>query len=277
MISAKKILKNIESQPQEVTKENSFKIRSSWNFKPTEKMELIAYIKDLKKDYPLAFSRKKKKQVLKGVNLQIYKNDRICLIGLNGAGKSTLIEILAGVQEKTNGEIYYAFDYLYEPYEKISIQFQKSRFPSGLTVKDVFNFIIKVRRNVVIDPVEKAEMMDTFAIKKLWNSEVNSLSGGQKQRVSIFCALIVKPKIVFLDELTTGLDVIYQKQILNYILQYVKKHEITLITVSHNLLEVESLATRIILLKDGKITADVDANKVVSNYELSSFVKELVR
>lgn len=275
MLSSKKIIRKI-LEDKKTYHPKTIKISRDIIYKPTKDANLIVYIEDLKKDF-VSRSKKHIKQVLKGVNLNIYKGDRIGLIGLNGAGKSTLIEILAGVQEKTSGKVYYAFNYTNEPYEKISIQFQKSRFPSGISAKDVYNFLVKVRRGVVVDPLEKEEMMNVFSIKEIWNSEVNSLSGGQRQRLCIFCALIVKPKIVFLDELTTGLDVIYQKQILSYIDSYVKKHAITLICVSHNLLEIESLANRIVLLKDGLIAADVDPNKIKkSKKSLSAFVKEMV-
>ena len=96
------------------------------------KNEVILEIKNLTKKF-YVFPRKYV-NALNGINLKIYKEDKIALLGANGAGKTTLLEIICGVNKQSNGTINYNYDYLETPYEKIGIQFQDASCPAGLTV-----------------------------------------------------------------------------------------------------------------------------------------------
>ena len=253
-------------------KKRNYRYDPKLNYTPARGAKVILKVKDLVKTFNPK-SKKKKVQVLKGINLNIYDGDRIALIGKNGAGKTTFIEILSGVQDQTSGDLHFGYNYTYSPFEKVGVQFQNSHYPQGLSVNDIIRFMINTRRNITIHPNEKKEMIEKFGLSDLLKSEANGLSGGQRQRLNILLSLVVSPKLVFLDELTTGLDVYSQKVILEYIKKYIKAHDATLISVSHNVLEIEELANRIVLLKDGNIAIDADVAKVRKSFKsIADFV-----
>ncbi len=272
MWSLKKITKYLNSSKSTCARKKVVKFDQSLAYTPNPNKKVILKATDVTKIFNL-HSKKKRKTVINHLNLTIYDGDCIALVGKNGAGKTTLIEMFSGVLPITMGNINFGFSYLNSPYEKLGVQFQTSSYPTGLAVKDIINFLIEIRNFNFVDPNEKEEMIDVFNLRKLMNFEANSLSGGQKQRLNIFLALVSRPQLIFLDELTTGLDVFSQKKILNYIKQYIQKHKCTLICISHNILEIEKLANRIIFLENGKISIDADVAKILKKYkDISSFV-----
>ena len=116
-------------------------------------------------------------------------------------------------------------------------------------------------------------MLQAFNLTELLHYEANSLSGGQRQRLNIMISLLNYPKLLLLDELTTGLDVNSQKKVLNYLKKYAKNHDVTIICVSHNILEIKELCERIVLLRAGKIVLDIDVNKLMKeNIDLTGFI-----
>mgnify|MGYP004443915549 CR=1 FL=1 len=234
----KKLIKLIDDiQKDKQKKKTKTKFRpydEKLNYTPAKNAKVILNIENLIKTFNPK-SKKKKVRVLKGINLNIYDQDHIALIGVNGAGKTTLIEILSGVQDPTSGSLHFGFNYAYSPFEKVGAQFQNSHYPNGLSVNDIIEFMSATRRNLTIHPSEKEMLIKKFGIKHLLKREANGLSGGKRQRLNVLLALIVAPKIIFLDELTTGLDVYSQKEILNCIKDYVNKHNVTSISVSHNI------------------------------------------
>ena len=276
MIKYKKLIKLIdEVNRDKKNKKAKIKFRrydKKLNYTPAKDAKVILNIMNLVKTFNPK-SKKKKVNVLKGINLSIYDQDHIALIGVNGAGKTTLIEILSGVLDPTSGALHFGYSYAYSPFEKVGAQFQNSHYPHGLSVQDIIDFMSTTRRNITIHPEEKEKLIKKFGIKNLLHREANGLSGGQRQRLNILLALIVAPKLIFLDELTTGLDVYSQKEILKCIKDYVKKHNVTMVSISHNILEIEELANRIILLQDGQIKIDADVKKVLNSYKsISDFV-----
>ena len=276
MLKYKKLMELIDQQKQKKKQHNVVhkfrKYDHKLDYTPSRNAKVILNIENLVKTFNPK-SKKKKHMVLKGINLNIYDNDHIALIVVNGAGKTTLIEILSGVIDQTSGDLHFGYNYAYSPFEKVGAQFQNSHYPHGLSVQDIINFMSATRRNIKFRPEAKNMLIKKFGIKDLLKHEANSLSGGQRQRLNILLAINVAPKIIFLDELTTGLDVYSQKQILKCIKDYIKKHKVTSISVSHNILEIEELANRIILLQDGNIKIDADIKKVLKSYKsISEFV-----
>ena len=269
MIRYKRIKKLIEENSTNPV-HSKVKAKKQYDHKldyvPAKKANVILNIKDLVKTFNPK-SKKRAVKVLKGINLNIYDGDKIALIGVNGAGKTTFIEILSGVIDPTEGELHFGYNYAYSPFEKVGVQFQNSHYPHGLSVNDIIRFMTDTRRNITLHPNEKQDLIKKFGLSDLLNREANGLSGGQRQRLNILLALIVSPKLIFLDELTTGLDVHSQKVILKAIKDFVERHKATLVSVSHNVLEIEELANRIILLEKGKIKIDADVKKVSASYK----------
>lgn len=275
MWNSKKMIKYLNQHTTtNIADKKTISFNQNLAYIPPKNRAIILSVDHLTKIYNL-HNIKKRSIVLNELNLNIYDQDCIALVGKNGAGKTTLIEILAGVQSATMGDIHFNFPYHYSPYEKLGIQFQTSTYPVGLSVENIINFLIEIRNFNFINPIEKEKMLDIFDLRKILKVEANSLSGGQKQRLNIFLAMVSEPRLIFLDELTTGLDVFTQKRILRFIKDYVKSHKCTLICISHNIFEIEELASRIIFLENGKIKIDADANKVREKYhDISSFIAQ---
>jgi ABC-2 type transport system ATP-binding protein len=139
-----------------------------------------------------------KKTAINNISFEIDDNDTVAIIGGNGSGKTTLVEILAGVLNKTSGDIEIKTK---NEKNEIGIQFQEGNWPRGTTPNRVLKFYTNKEQD---DWVEK--LKDIFEIREFLKSDLNSLSGGQKQRFNAMLSILNKPEVVILDELITGLD-----------------------------------------------------------------------
>jgi len=193
-----------------------------------------------------------KKQILKDINLEINEGDRIALIGGNGAGKTTLIETILGIQSPDSGTISYTFEYSHSPLEQIGVQFQDANYPYGLTVRRIIDFF----KEKAISP--DIELIDRFIkeleMDKFIDTDGSQISGGEAQKLNILLALINKPKIIFLDELTTGLDIVSRNIILEFIERYIKERaNSTMVIITHMPNEIKKFCNKIVLMKNGRI------------------------
>lgn len=212
-------------------------------------------------------SKNEKNIIFKNINFEIYENDRLALLGPNGAGKTTLVSILCGFIKQKEGEIKYNFDYKNNPYEKLSIQFQDLQFPSSLTPKDLIEFSLKLANiNYKENEEEINQALNIFEIDKILNKKMSKLSGGQQQRVNVLISMLGKPKVLFLDEFTTGLDIAIKNRIQNYILNYCEKNKIALVIISHDIDSIEEMTNRIIILADKKIMIDASAKDLSKEF-----------
>ena len=239
------------------------------------KNEVILEIKNLTKKF-YVFPRKYV-NALNGINLKIYKEDKIALLGANGAGKTTLLEIICGVNKQSNGTINYNYDYLETPYEKIGIQFQDASCPAGLTVYDLIN----IQNYVISKPLtdnEIVKFVEYFTLDKILTQKANRLSGGQQQILNIALAFMSNPNIILLDELSTALDVDKQFYVNKIVRDYINYNKSTLILSSHNIKEILFHTNRTIIIKKGKIVADVPNSAIIEHFKdfdffLSNFLK----
>ncbi len=194
----------------------------------------------------------KHNHILKDIDLEINKGDRIALIGGNGAGKTTLIETILGIQPYDRGAINYRFDYSYSPLEKIGIQFQDANYPRGLTVKRIIEFF----KEKSIAPNHKLieRFIKELEMDKFMDTDGSQISGGEAQKLNILLALINNPEIIILDELTTGLDVVAKNSILGFIQEYIEEHkDLTLVLITHTPSEITRFCNKVVLMKDGRI------------------------
>ena len=213
---------------------------------------------------------------MNNINLDIYEGENIALLGGNGAGKTTLVEILAGLNKPSSGKINYLFDYKKSFQEKIGIQFQDSSYPPAISVKEVIKFMINIYGSKM-NKDELNALIKIFGIDEYYKKRASKLSGGQQQRLNVLLALIHKPHIIFLDELSTGLDISIRTRIKNFIQEYSIENNMLIILVSHDMGEVQQLCQRIIFLKNGQIVVnDLIKNLVKKNETLESYVSSLL-
>lgn len=209
----------------------------------------------------------KSKKALDNVSLSIKKAELFGLLGVNGAGKTTLIKILCGLTRKTSGTITINNFNLDKEIDKIKeiidISPQETSVANNLTVKENLEFFANIYNNNDVKTIN--EIIDIFNLNEVLNQKAKTLSGGYKRRLSIAIALISKPKILFLDEPTLGLDVFARRELWNIIKKLQKK--ITIILTSHYLEEIENLCDRVAILSNGKLlkTGTIEEIKQITN------------
>ena len=209
----------------------------------------------------------KSKKALDNVSLSIKQAELFGLLGVNGAGKTTLIKILCGLTRKTSGSITINNFNLDKELDKIKeiidISPQETSVANNLTVKENLEFFANIYNNNDVKTIN--EIIDIFNLNEVLNQRAKSLSGGYKRRLSIAIALISKPKILFLDEPTLGLDVFARRELWNIIKKLQKN--ITIILTSHYLEEIENLCDRVAILSNGKLlkTGTIEEIKQITN------------
>ena len=209
----------------------------------------------------------KSKKALDNVSLSIKQGELFGLLGVNGAGKTTLIKILCGLTRKTSGTITINNFNLDKEIDKIKeiidISPQETSVANNLTVKENLEFFANIYN--INDAKTINEIIDIFNLNEVLNQRAKTLSGGYKRRLSIAIALISKPKILFLDEPTLGLDVFARRELWNIIKKLQKN--ITIILTSHYLEEIENLCDRVAILSNGKLlkTGTIEEIKQMTN------------
>ncbi|MGL4616973.1 MAG: ABC transporter ATP-binding protein [Mycoplasmoidaceae bacterium] len=206
-------------------------------------------------------NNKNKFTAVDDLSFSLYENENVALLGANGAGKTTTVEMMIGLNSPTSGEILYLYDYKYNFQEAIGIQFQDSSYPIGLNVSNIIDFMIDVY-DIDITKEEIISVVTSFGLIDYLNKPAKSLSGGQQQRFNILLALLHKPKIVFLDELSTGLDIYIKNQIRVFVKNYCEKFNINIVLVSHDIEEIDNIADRIMILQNGKLKVDINKSKI---------------
>lgn len=214
---------------------------------------------------------------LKDINLVIKENELFGLLGVNGAGKTTLIKILTCLSNQTSGEAYvHGFSVKDNPEkvkEIVDVSPQETAVAHNLTVRenlDFFACLYNTRDEAYISSVVNA-----FSLEEVENQRAKTLSGGWKRRLSIAIGLISKPKILFLDEPTLGLDVIARRELWKIINNM--KGKITIILTTHYLEEAEALCDRVAVMAKGKVKAigtpaELKAIAKTDNFE-DAFIK----
>ena len=209
----------------------------------------------------------KSKKALDDVSISIKQGELFGLLGVNGAGKTTLIKILCGLTRKTSGTITINNFNLDKEIDKIKeiidISPQETSVANNLTVKENLEFFANIYNNNDDNTIN--EIVDIFNLNEVLNQRAKTLSGGYKRRLSIAIALISKPKILFLDEPTLGLDVFARRELWNIIKKLQKN--ITIILTSHYLEEIENLCDKVAVLSNGKLlhTGTIEEIKQITN------------
>ena len=191
------------------------------------------------------------KQVLKNLNLSVKHGTVFGLLGANGAGKSTTIECILGTKKADSGTVTLLGQ---DPkksrrslFQKIGVQFQEGDYQQEIKVQELCEETACLYRN----PADWQALCAQFGIGDKLKNPVKSLSGGERQRLFIVLALIPDPELVFLDELTTGLDAKAHRGVWKT-LEKLKDQGLTIFLTSHFMDEVEALCDEICILKKGR-------------------------
>ena len=200
--------------------------------------------------------------VVKGLSFSVETGEVFGLLGHNGAGKSTTIDLLLGLkkQDKGTARIFgmNPRDHRKAVFERVGVQLQSSHYQNNIRVDE----LCKQMAALYKDPEDYRKLLEFFSLEKLEKSQVNKLSGGEKQRLSVALALINKPEIVFLDELTTGLDTAARREVWRH-LKELKKSGTTIFLTTHYMEEAESLCDRIFLIKEGKKVVEGTVQEII--------------
>lgn len=194
------------------------------------------------------------------ISFEVKEGEFFAFLGENGAGKSTTINMLCTIFEKTDGNVK-IFDYELgrdddEIRNSIGIVFQNSVLDGKLTVREnlytrgSYYGLNKKEIDARFEP-----FMEKLELKSIWNRRYEKLSGGQRRRVDIIRALLNNPKILFLDEPTTGLDPMSRKLVWDYIEYLRKEKHMTIFLTTHYMEEVRD-ADHVVILDKGKVVAD---------------------
>ncbi|MGA5304262.1 ABC transporter ATP-binding protein [Nucisporomicrobium flavum] len=187
------------------------------------------------------------------VSLDVHTGELVGLLGPNGAGKSTLVNLLTGVRRPSAGRVELCGGDPRDPGTRkvLGVTPQETGLPSALRVGEVVDFV----RAHFPDPLGRDELLDRFGLGDLVRRQTGGLSGGQKRRVAVALAFVGRPRIVFLDEPTTGLDVAARHALWDGVRQFHAEGG-TVVLTSHYLEEVEALASRVVVVGNGRVLAD---------------------
>ncbi len=207
-------------------------------------MEKAIYVQGLSKSYGSL-------KAVDHLSFEVEKGEIFGLLGHNGAGKTTSIECILGVKKPDQGRALIlgknARKDRREVFGKVGVQFQQTNYQDKIRVDEICLVTASLYRN----PADWNALLATFGLADKKMKMVAELSGGERQRLSVLLALIPDPELVFLDELTTGLDAKARREVWKY-LEGLKKQGLTILLTSHYMDEVHTLCDRICILKKGK-------------------------
>ena len=192
------------------------------------------------------------KTVVNNLNFSVKRGTVFGLLGANGSGKSTTIECILGTKKADEGTVRLLGQ---DPkkqrrslFERVGVQFQEGDYQKEIKVSELCRETASLYRK----PADWRTLCEQFGIGDKTKAAVKSLSGGERQRLFIVLALIPQPEIVFLDELTTGLDAKARRSVWKT-LESLKKQGLTIFLTSHFMDEVEALCNEICILKKGTV------------------------
>jgi ABC-2 type transport system ATP-binding protein len=212
-------------------------------------------------------------EAVKGISFDVYEGEIFGLLGPNGAGKSSTLEIIETLREKTSGEVMVDglnLDQSPEAIKKIiGVQLQSSGYYPGLNLTELIDLFSGLYNR----SVNARELLALVNLQDKAKAKYKELSGGQKQRFSIATTLINQPKIIFLDEPTTGLDPQARRNLWDLITG-IRDKGTTVIITTHYMDEAEVLCDRVAIVDSGKIVAINSPHKLIDDLVATGFRRE---
>ncbi len=215
----------------------------------------------------------KRRQILKDVNFTLCRGEVLGIVGESGSGKSTLAKVLLGIVRDYTGQITHhslrpqmVFQ---DPYASLNPAFTVGRIVEEPLL--IFGKYDAAERKQRVK-----DMLDDVGMSEYMDCRPHALSGGQRQRVSIAAAMIVRPKLVILDEAVSALDVTIQDQILDLLVRMKQENKLSYLFISHNLNVVYQCCDRVMVMKDGVV---VEENTVDGIFDapVHPYTKKLLR
>jgi len=209
-------------------------------------------------------------EAVKNISFDVMEGEIFGLLGPNGAGKSTTLEIIETLRQKTSGEVLVnGLNLDKEPNlikRIIGVQLQTSGYYPNLNLVELINLFAGLYN----EPADPLALLDKVNLRDKAKAKFKELSGGQKQRFSIATTLINKPKIIFLDEPTTGLDPQARRNLWDLILD-IRKSGTTIILTTHYMDEAEFLCDRVAIIDSGNIIAIASPDKLIDDLVATGF------
>ena len=203
------------------------------------------------------------RRVVDDLSFDVQKGEVFAMLGHNGAGKSTTIDLILGLKAPERGSAKIlgmdAAKNRKQVFERVGVQLQNTRYQFNITVEEA---CIEYA-SLYADPANYPKLLERFGLGTLRKSFVSKLSGGERQKLSVVLALIGSPEIVFLDELTTGLDVAARREVWRTLKQ-LKDRGLTIFLTTHYMEEAEALCDRVCIIKSGKKVTEGTIDEVIT-------------
>jgi len=239
----------------------------------TKNFETVVKKKGLGGSVSSLFSPNKKTvRALKDITFHVEMGELVGFIGPNGAGKTTTLKVLSGLLYPTAGFIqvlgFDPWNRKPEFLKQISLVMgQKNQLWWDLPAIDTF----ELNKAIYEIPTERYkrildELVNLLEVKKLLNIQVRKLSLGQRMRLELVSALLHEPKVLFLDEPTIGLDVVAQQKVRDFIFDYNRRHNATILLTSHNMDDLVNLVKRVVVIDKGEILFNGDLKELTSQF-----------
>ncbi|GAA1909975.1 ABC transporter ATP-binding protein [Arthrobacter gandavensis] len=203
---------------------------------------------------------------LDGVDFTVTAGETVGLLGPNGAGKSTLLNLLSGLRQPDSGrvELFGRDPRNPQARQQLGTTPQATSVPATLRVRETVDFVGSHYAN----PIPTAELLDGFGLGPAAGKQCGGLSGGQQRRLLVALALVGRPRLVILDEPTTGLDVEARENLWERLADY-RAGGGTLLITSHYLDEIQTLASRVVVINSGAVVADGQVDEIRSRVSVS--------
>ena len=209
----------------------------------------------------------KNKEVLKGVSFTVEEGDKVALLGNNGAGKSTLLKIIAGQLQANAGRIETTLDFQTE----IGMMPQGDILIDDLKVGDLV--LLKCYMNQ-LENIDIDALLKMVELAEFKNQYVLGLSGGQKRRLSLLLTILNEPRLIFLDEPTTGMDL----ESVDNFWHLLEEQKFTSVVVTHDFNQIDHFFTKVLILKDGRIAAQESVEDIHRKGQtIEQFYREQVK
>ena len=211
---------------------------------------------------------------LTNINFSLSSKEVLGIIGKNGTGKSTILKMTNALVKPDSGVIEYmgrdinkmSAEELRKLRKEVVYIFQNANLLDNKTVYYHLSLVYKLNKEKV-DEEKIDEILDFMEIKRLKNSYTRHLSGGQKQKVAIAMAILQKPKLILCDEISSGLDSNAEKEIFNLLVKTIKKFDLSILIVSHNLNILKNFCDRILFIEDNTIKDIIVPKKSSETFE----------
>ena len=203
------------------------------------------------------------RKVVDDLSFDVKKGEVFALLGHNGAGKSTTIDLILGLKKPDAGSAAIlgmnAAKHRKQVFERVGVQLQHTQYQNSITVEEACTEYA----SLYADPADYPALLNQFGLDSVKKSFVSKLSGGERQKLSVVLALIGKPEVVFLDELTTGLDVVARREVWRTLKQ-LKEQGLTIFLTTHYMAEAEALCDRVCITRSGKKVAEGSIEEVIA-------------